>query len=214
MQRAIFLDRDGVINAMVYHPEFGLIDSPAHPEEFKLLPGVSRAVKMINELDYLAIIISNQPGVAKGKFTLQLLEATKEKMHHDLAEEGARVDDVYYCLHHPQASLESYRKICECRKPNPGLLIKAAEHWDLDLKESYFIGDGITDVVAGQRAGCKTFLVNSRKCYLCDEMARQQVQPDFIGKDLADAVGAIYRLENGDPNILDSYRFKCKISCD
>lgn len=214
MSRAVFLDRDGVINAMVYHTEFGLIDSPARPDEFQILPGVGKAVRRINEMGFLAIVISNQPGIAKGKFTVELLKATRKKMVRELAEAGARLDDVYYCLHHPDAALDAYRVICDCRKPKPGLIYQAAAEWDIDLAGSYFIGDGITDVAAGREAGCKTFLVNGRKCYLCDELARQQVAPDYIGKDLPDAVDAIGRLENGSLDAEEAYRFRCQIQCE
>ena len=214
MNRAVFLDRDGVINAMVYNAEFGLIDSPANPDEFEMLSGVIEAIRSINEMGFLAIVISNQPGVAKGKFTIELLEATKAKMVRELALGGAQLDDVYYCLHHPHAMLDAYRVVCDCRKPKPGLLLQAAEKWDISLPQSYFVGDGITDIVAGRNAGCKTFLVNSRKCYLCDELARQEVEPNYIGKDLADAVEAISRLEKRDPIIEEQYRFRCKVICD
>jgi D,D-heptose 1,7-bisphosphate phosphatase len=213
MRRAIFLDRDGVINAMVYHSEFGIIDSPSRPDEFRLLPNTARAVKLINDLGFLAIVISNQPGIAKGKYTVDLLEATTEKMHLELATERANLDDVYYCLHHPDAQLDSYKKICECRKPQPGLLLQAAAEWDINLPESYFVGDGITDIVAGQRAGCRTFLVSSRKCYQCDELARQHVSPDYIGKDLFDAVNAIMRLKENDVSAEYQYRFRCRFDC-
>jgi D,D-heptose 1,7-bisphosphate phosphatase len=214
MNPAIFLDRDGVINAMVYHTEFGLIDSPARPEEFQILPGAARAVRRINEMGLLAIVVSNQPGIAKRKFTVELLEATKEKMIRELAKAGAWLDDVYYCLHHPDAALDAYRVICDCRKPKPGLFYQATAKWDIDLAGSYFVGDGITDVAAGREAGCKTFLVNGRKCYLCDELARQRVEPDYIGKDLADAVDAIARLESGSLDAEEAYRFRCQIYCD
>lgn len=214
MRRAIFLDRDGVINAMVYHAEFGLIDSPATPEEFRLLPGTAEAIRRINELGFLAIVISNQPGVAKGKFTLDLLAATREKMARELAEQGAQLDAVYYCLHHPQAAIEEYRQRCECRKPRPGLLLQAAEEWNVDLAQSYFLGDGITDVQAGQRAGCQTFLINSRKCYMCDELARQKVAPDFVAKDLPDAIEAISSMVNGRLAVAEGYRFRCSLDCE
>ena len=211
MTRAVFLDRDGVINAMVYQAEFGLIDSPANPDEFELLPGVGEAVKTINQLGFLAIVISNQPGMAKGKFTEELLEATKLKMHQELAAYGAHLDAVYYCVHHPDAAVPEYKVKCECRKPRPGLLLRAAEEWDIDLQRSYFVGDGISDVVAGQRAGCKTFLVNSRKCYICDELARQQVEPDFMAKDLADAVEAIGMIAQDNVQQVEAYRFRCEL---
>lgn len=208
-RRAVFLDRDGVINAMVYHAEFGLVDSPARPEEFEMLPGVATAVARIHSLGFLAIVISNQPGIAKGKYTHALLEATTARMHAALADGGAALDDVYYCLHHPSATLEAYRMRCDCRKPRPGLLLRAAEAWQIDLSRSYFVGDGITDVQAGQAAGCRTLLVNSRKCYLCDELARQGAEPDFIVKNLPEAVEVIAQLENGNATAVEPFRLNC-----
>jgi D-glycero-D-manno-heptose 1,7-bisphosphate phosphatase len=211
LTQAVFLDRDGIINAMVYQPEFGLIDSPANPDEFVLLPGVGEAVKQINQMGFLAIVISNQPGVAKGKFTLDLLEATKQKMYQELAAYDAHLDAVYYCLHHPDAAVPAYRVKCDCRKPRPGLLLQASEEWGIALQDSYFVGDGISDIVAGHYAGCKTFLVNSRKCYICDELARQQVEPDFIAKNLADVVECIRLIEKQDVAFADPYRFRCQL---
>ncbi len=196
MRRAVFLDRDGVINAMVYHTEFGLVDSPANPEEFRLLPNVSEAIRSINQLGFLAIVISNQPGIAKGKFSPALLEAMTEKMLIELRQEQANIDAVYYCFHHPEGVVAEYRAICECRKPKPGMLFKAAQEWDISLPESYFIGDGITDVQAGYAAGVSTLLVYpSSRCYLCDELTRQKVQPDHIVKNLLDGVHLIRQLE-------------------
>ena len=207
MHRAVFLDRDGVINAMVYHAEFGLVDSPANPDEFNLLPGVGEAVRLINQMGFLAIVISNQPGIAKGKFTLPLLEATTNKMHRELALTGARLDAVYYCLHHPETLLEEYRIVCECRKPKPGLLLQAAREWDLDLERSYFVGDGVTDMAAGQSVGNTTLFVSSRKCYICDELARHSVQPDYIVGSLTEAVQVIQMIEHGDRHDLEPYVF-------
>jgi D-glycero-D-manno-heptose 1,7-bisphosphate phosphatase len=132
-------------------------------------------------------------------------------MYQELAAYGARLDAVYYCVHHPDAAVPEYRVKCECRKPRPGLLLQAAEEWHIDLHDSYFIGDGISDVVAGQRAGCKTFLVNSRKCYICDELARQQVEPDFMAKDLADAVKAIRMITQDKVQLAEPYRFRCEL---
>ena len=210
-RRALFLDRDGVINAMVYHPDFGLVDSPARPEEFTLLPGAATAVRRLRALGFLAIVISNQPGIAKGKFTPALLEAVTAKMHAQLAAGGARLDAVYYCLHHPQAALPEYRARCDCRKPRPGLLRQAAQAWEIDLARSFFVGDGVTDVVAGRAAGCTTVLANSRKCYLCDELARQNAAPDYLVKDLATAVDLLELLESGDAAGAEAYRFRCAL---
>lgn len=195
LRRAVFLDRDGTLDAMVYNPDFGLVDSPANPDEFNLLPGAGEAVRRINQMGLLAIVVSNQPGVAKGKFTLSLLEATTRKMHQALAEAGARLDGVYYCLHHPDALLEEYRLACDCRKPRPGLLLKAAREWNIALKNSYLVGDGITDLCAGRAVGCTTLFINGRKCYICDDLARQEVEPDYWVGDLMEAVDVIHKLE-------------------
>jgi D-glycero-D-manno-heptose 1,7-bisphosphate phosphatase len=198
MNRAVFLDRDGVINALVYNPEFGLVDSPANPRQFRLLPGVPEAVRLINDLGFLAVVISNQPGVAKGKFTAALLEAMTHQMSGELAKQGARLDRVYYCMHHPEGVIEPYRKVCDCRKPRPGLLLRAAEELDIALEKSYFIGDGITDLQAGKAAGTTNILVySSFKCYICEELNRQDVQPDYIVRNLHDGVTLIRELETG-----------------
>ena len=191
LKPAIFLDRDGVINKMVYHPNFGLVDSPANPDEFFLLAGVSQAVRQINEMSLPVIVISNQPGVAKRKFTEKLLEATTAKMHRVLAQDGARLDAVYYCLHHPEAQLPQYKSSCACRKPRPGLLLQAAQEWGISLEDSYFIGDGITDILAGQAAGTRTILIASRKPYLYEALAERNANPDYIVNDLNEAVKII-----------------------
>ena len=214
MKRAVFLDRDGVINSMVYHPEFGIVDSPANPDEFTMLAGVPDAIKWLGEMGFLTVVISNQPGVAKGKMTNELLKATMGKMENQLKARGATLDGIYYCLHHPQARLEEFRIICDCRKPKPGLLVQAAADLDISLKDSYFIGDGITDIVAGKIAGCSTILVNSRKCYLCDELSRQQVEPDYIAKDLPDAARLIQKIEVGDLTTIEHYKFCCQLDSE
>lgn len=199
MPRAVFLDRDGVLNAMVYNAEFGTVDSPANPDEFELLAGAAEAVRRLNQLGLLAVVVSNQPGVAKGKYSPKLLEAVTAKMHRELAAAGARLDAVYYCLHHPRALLAEYRQVCACRKPQPGLLQNAARDFNLDLARCYLAGDGIPDVRAGRAAGVTTLLINDRKCYFCEELARQGARPDYWVSNLAQAVTVIERLEAGEP---------------
>jgi D-glycero-D-manno-heptose 1,7-bisphosphate phosphatase len=194
MRRAVFLDRDGTINAMVYHPEFGLVDSPANPDEFRLLPGAAEAVQRINAMQILAVVVSNQPGIAKGKMTPTLLAATNEKMEQDLAQSGAHLDAVSYCLHHPDAVNPAYRQACSCRKPQPGLLLAAAEDLHIDLHASFMVGDGITDVLAGQAAGVTTFFLGSGKCDACREMERLGAAPDYIVPSLVEAVARIQML--------------------
>jgi D-glycero-D-manno-heptose 1,7-bisphosphate phosphatase len=199
MNRAIFLDRDGVINALVYNTEFGLVDSPANPREYRLLPGVPEAIRLINQLGFLAVVISNQPGIAKGKFTPALLEAMTHQMRSELAAQGARIDSIYYCFHHPDGIVKQYRQVCECRKPKPGMLLRAAAELDIALDQSYFIGDGISDLQAGQAAGTTNILVySSFKCYICEELNRHSVQPDHTVRSLYDGVKLIQNLGMGD----------------
>ncbi len=194
---------------MVYRADFGLIDSPANPDEFELLPGVAQAVRQLNHLGFLAVVVSNQPGIAKGKFTPALLDATTGKMHAALAQGGARLDAVYYCLHHPQAVTPAYRQACECRKPRPGLLLQAARDLRIDLAASYLVGDGVSDVAAGQAAGVKTLFVSSRKCYVCSELARQDIRPDFVVPDLPRAAELVRLAQAGDTCGLEPYLFRC-----
>ncbi len=192
---AVFLDRDGVINAYVYNSEFGTVDSPAHPEEFSLLPGSGQAIAELNRMGLPVIVVSNQPGVAKRKFTPALLTAITEKMHAETRNAGGHLDAVYYCLHHPEGLLPDYRIDCDCRKPRPGLLLQAANELDLDLAKSYMVGDGIMDILAGTRAGATTIFVSPRKCYICDELVKQDARPTLIVSSLLDAVNDIGCLE-------------------
>lgn len=154
-QKAIFLDRDGTINKYV-----GFL---RNIDEFELLDGVAAAIKMINQSGYLAIVVTNQPVIARGEVSLEELEAIHNKMETLLGEEGAYVDAIYFCPHHPDKGFEGerpeYKKICDCRKPKPGMLIKAAKDYNIDLKESWMIGDGLNDIEAGKAAGCRTALL-------------------------------------------------------
>jgi D-glycero-D-manno-heptose 1,7-bisphosphate phosphatase len=186
--RAVFLDRDGVINRMVYHTEFGLVDSPQNPGEFELLPGAAEAIRRLNELGLLSVIASNQPGIAKGKTTPALLDAVTAKMHAELAKGGAHLDAVYYCLHHPQALLTEHRVSCDCRKPESGLLLRAAREHAIDLRTSFMIGDGLTDVLAGRAAGCTTLFLGDRKCEVCCLMEERGARPDYVLPNLTAAI--------------------------
>jgi len=182
--KAVFLDRDGVINETVYHKEMGILDSPFTVEQFKLLPDVGKAINNFHNLGFKIIIISNQPGLAKDNYNMSVFKKMKEKMKNELAKTGAKIDAEYYCLHHPEGKLKEYTKICDCRKPKPGLILKAAEEQDIDLTKSWMIGDGITDIQAGQTAGCKTILIGRMKCDLCRLMEDENVKSNFITPNL------------------------------
>ncbi|WP_455629905.1 HAD-IIIA family hydrolase [Parabacteroides sp.] len=154
-QKAIFLDRDGTINKYV-----GFLNDI---DKFELIPCVAEAIKRINESGYLAIVLTNQPVIARGEVTVEQLDEIHKKMATDLGKAGAYLDSLYYCPHHPDKGFDgeiSELKIdCECRKPKPGLFLQAAKDYNIDLSASYMIGDSEIDLQAGQNAGCISFLV-------------------------------------------------------
>lgn len=182
--KAVFLDRDGVINEIVYHREMGILDSPANPDEIKILPDVGKAINKFKNLGFKVIIISNQPGIAKDKFTMSAFEKMKEKVRDELKAQEASVDAEYYCLHHPEGKNIDYKLICDCRKPKPGLILQAADEHDIDLTSSWMIGDGVNDIQAGQAAGCKTILLGRMKCDLCELLEAEGAEPNFIAPNL------------------------------
>ena len=189
--RAVFLDRDGVINEIVYFPELGLLDSPLNPRQFKLLPNVAKAIKIFNGLGLKVVIVSNQPSIAKGKTTMELFERIRAKMNRELKRGGAKVDSEYYCFHHPEAKYARYRVKCRCRKPKPGLLLRAAKDLGIDHRKSFMIGDSVTDVQAGQAAGCRTILIGYLKSDLSRLFDDKSVRPDYVVPSLLDAARAI-----------------------
>ncbi len=154
-QKAVFLDRDGTINRYV-----GFL---RNIDEFELLDGVSEAIKTINSLGYLAIVITNQPVIARGEVTYDQLNEIHNKMETLLGAEGAYLDGIYYCPHHPHKGYEGeipeLKIECECRKPKPGMILKAADDFNIDLSQSWMVGDGENDISAGIAAGCKTALI-------------------------------------------------------
>lgn len=197
LRKGVFLDRDGVINSYAYNAEFGTIDSPAHPREFVLTPGAAEAIARLKDAGLFVAVVSNQPGVAKGRFSHALLDAVTEEMKRKVEQAGARFDAVYYCLHHPEAQIDQYRIACDCRKPKPGLLYRAATEWGIDLGQSYVVGDGIVDVLAGKQAGAKTLFVGPRKGYVFSELERRNAWPDAIVNDLSEAADWICRADKG-----------------
>lgn len=154
-QKAIFLDRDGTLNRYV-----GFL---RNIDDFELITGVAEAVRKINESGYLAIVVTNQPVIARGEVTVDQLNEIHKKMATELGREGAFVDAVYYCPHHPDKGFEGeipeLKFNCECRKPKPGLFLKAAQDFNIDLSQSFMIGDSEADVQAGLNAGCRSFLI-------------------------------------------------------
>ena len=171
---AAFLDRDGVINAEVNYLH--------EPDKVVILPGVAEALRMIRERGYRVIVVTNQAGVAKGYYGESDIDAVHRRIDEILAAEGAKVDEYFYCPHHPQFTGE-----CDCRKPSPGMLLEAAEKFGIDCAGSFMVGDRLSDVEAGVRAGCsRSFLVRSG--YGETVIAEQDVSGIEIADDLLDAV--------------------------
>jgi histidinol-phosphate phosphatase family protein len=185
--RAVLLDRDGVINALVHHSEAGVIDAPFTRSQFRLLPRVPEAIRLLNDLGLSVAIVSNQPGIAKGHLKRETFKALERMMLAQILGAGGRIDKIYYCLHHPEAKSCELRKRCRCRKPEIGLLEQAASDFRVPLDECYMVGDGIPDLLAGSRAGCRTIFVGRWKCEICQFTEAPHVRPAFVAKDLWDA---------------------------
>lgn len=156
-QKAIFLDRDGTVNKYI-----GFL---RNIDDFELLPGVIEAIKAINNSGYLAIVVTNQPVIARGEVTFEQLDEIHNKMETLLGREGAYLDAIYFCPHHPDKGFEGevseFKIDCDCRKPKPGMLLKAAKDFNIDLNQSWMVGDGKNDILAGNNAGTKTALIGS-----------------------------------------------------
>lgn len=156
-QKAVFLDRDGTINRYV-----GFLRSV---DEFELIPGVARAIRKINQSGYLAIVVTNQPVIARGEVSPTQLHEIHNKMETLLGREGAYLDAIYYCPHHPHkgysGEIPELKIECDCRKPKPGMLLQAAEDYNIDLTNSWMVGDSENDVAAGKATGCRTALLGN-----------------------------------------------------
>jgi len=178
---AVFCDRDGVINKEVNY---------LHKlEDLKILPKVSEAIKLLNQHKIPIIVITNQPAVAKGLINEKGIKGIHQEIQQFLAPQGAKIDYFLFCPHHPNANLRKYRVECDCRKPKVGLFKKAAQDYDINLKNSYIIGDTYRDIEAGKNLGCKTIAVESGHSDFRDS------KPDFLVKDLFEAVKLILKRE-------------------
>lgn len=178
-QKAIFLDRDGTINKYV-----GFLRKE---EEFELIDGVAEAIRKINASGYLAIVVTNQPVIARGEVTYEGLETIHNKMETLLGEEGVYLDGIYFCPHHPHSGYDGEIKElkidCDCRKPKPGMLLKAARDLNIDLSQSYMVGDSENDIKAGKAAGCKTVLLNTECEYYGQDICVASLK-DFVDQYL------------------------------
>ena len=177
-QKAIFLDRDGTINRYV-----GFLRDI---DDFELIDGVSQAIASINQSEFLSIVVTNQPVIARGEVTEDELSEIHFKMETLLGKDGAYIDDIYYCPHHPhkgyEGEIEALKIDCACRKPKPGMLLQAAKDHNIDLVESWMIGDSENDILAGKAAGCKTAYIG-----------KENFGQDISGNSLLDVVKIILK---------------------
>jgi D-glycero-D-manno-heptose 1,7-bisphosphate phosphatase len=170
------------------------VDLLVRSDQIQLLPGAASALRRLHEAGLPLVIVTNQPVGARGLVTEQELVALETLIEQRLRDAGAAVDAFYYCPHHPRATLPAYRLACECRKPRPGMLLRAARELDIDLVASTMIGDRPSDVMAGRRAGCRTILVETGKHLAPLIETPDDVgppSPDHVVPDLAAAVAII-----------------------
>ncbi len=181
IKKAIFMDRDGTIS-----DEVGYVN---HISRFRLMERTADGVKLINDSDFLAVVITNQAGVARGYFKEELITRVHEKMEALLKGKGAYMDGIYYCPHHPDVGEAPYKKDCDCRKPKTGMLLQAKNDLDIDLTRSFVIGDKISDVALAHKVGAKGVLVlTGYGIGEFEELEGSQTNPDYVAKDLYDAV--------------------------
>lgn len=187
---AVFFDRDGTLSE-----EVGYIN---HISRFMLSSYAHEAVKLINDSDYLAVVTTNQSGLARGYFPEDLLEKVHKKMEEQLNKGGAFLDGIYYCPHHEFGEIEKYRMICDCRKPKPGMLIQAVRDLNIDLTKSFVVGDKYTDVELAYNVGAKSIMVMTG--YGIGEYTYQQhtwkVFPHYIAENALEAVKIILKPES------------------
>jgi D-glycero-D-manno-heptose 1,7-bisphosphate phosphatase len=189
MKAAVFLDRDGTINE-----EMGYIN---HPSRFCVFPFVPEAICLLNKLDMLVVIITNQSGVARGYFTESLVIQIHNLLKNYLLEHNAYFDAIYYCPHHPVEGKGKYKKDCECRKPKPGMVLRAVKELNIDLRRSYLIGDRYKDIEFADKLNLKSGLVMTG--YGRGEYEYQRhlwkLKPDIVGENLLEIVKVIYQRE-------------------
>ena len=181
MKRAVFLDRDGTVNE-----EVGYLSAVA---DLRLIPGAGAAIKRLNDAGLMVVLVTNQSGIARGYFSEALLQEIHARLEQVLRDEGAKLDAIYYCPHHPTAGTSHYTRECDCRKPGTGLIDQASRDLDIDVGQSYVVGDKWSDVELGQRAGAHTILV--RTGYGSDEEGNARPahlkDPDFIAHTINEA---------------------------
>lgn len=195
-RRAVFVDRDGVINRNVWNAASGEYEAPLTVADFALVPGALKGLRRMRRAGFLLFVVSNQPNYAKGKATLEELAAIDAKMRREAAAAGVAFAGVDYCLHHPEGIVAEYSGPCACRKPSPYYLLRAMREFGLDSAESWMVGDRETDVACGRAAGVRTVFIDERS------VGSGGVGADWVAPDLADAAEHICRDDYSQPALI------------
>ncbi|MFW6133383.1 MAG: D-glycero-alpha-D-manno-heptose-1,7-bisphosphate 7-phosphatase, partial [Planctomycetota bacterium] len=177
--KAVFLDRDNTILA-----DPGYLSDP---DDVKLLPGAALALQSLAQAGYKLVVATNQSGIARGLLTEETLGQIHAELRRQLAEQHVHLDAIYACPYHPEGTVEPYARESELRKPNPGMLLAAAEELDIDLERSWAVGDSPRDIEAGQRAGCRTILLRAHPDRHEDDPHEESARPDFVVRNIVDA---------------------------
>ena len=191
-RRAVFIDRDGTISE-----EVGYVN---HPSRYRVFPYSAEAVRTLNEAGWLAILVTNQAGVARGYFAEEMIGSVHNLLRQELERGGARLDAIYYCPHHPSVGDAPYRLDCDCRKPRPGLIHRAAEDFEIDLARSWMVGDRYGDMELAHNAGVRAAFVLSgygRGEYEFQRAAWRR-EPDLVAEDLLEAARRIVSEKAGE----------------
>ena len=189
-QRALFLDRDGTLVYPVHYP--------TRPEQLRLYRDLGPQLRVLQHMGFLMVVITNQSGLARGYFSAEELDRMHEHLRTQLLDLGVKLAGIYHCPHHPEGTVPEFALECECRKPAPGMLLRAAQDLDIELSRSWLIGDILDDIEAGKRAGCRTVLVDL-ETEPAPECALRQ--PDFVACSTRHALQIIHTVETLSPRI-------------
>ena len=193
--KAIFLDRDGTL---VYPSHY-----PSRPEDLHLYEGIEQPLRTLQEAGFRLVVVTNQAGIARGYFTEADLARMHEYLTNELKQLHVHLAGIYYCPHHPEGVIPELAIACECRKPQPGMILQAASDLDLDVSHSWFVGDILDDIEAGGRAGCRTILVDQGT----ESFSEQEVRrPNYVARDTLHALRMICAVEGCGPMEELSYR--------
>jgi D-glycero-D-manno-heptose 1,7-bisphosphate phosphatase len=190
MKKAVFLDRDGVLNELVLNPATGEFEPPHSPDDLILFPDVIESLRILQAAGFELFLVSNQPDYAKGKTSLEMIHAVHIRFDQILSLGGIHFRDYYYCYHHPDGIVPEYSFYCECRKPKPFFLLKAARDYGITLENSWMIGDRDSDTECGKAAGTRTIMIEEPH----SSGYRGSGGPDYQVENIRDAVRIILRI--------------------